>query len=101
MPPLRLIAAAFGDELEAGFATIREQLDVPADFPESVREAAERAARNGPNTPPGASPDVADRTDLPLVTIDPPPAERRAQRIWIGHLVHGITVPGLPDLGRL
>lgn len=72
MPPLRLIAATFGVELEAGFATIRRELDVPLDFPEPVLQAADDAVRAGPQIPPGASDDVADRTDLPLLTIDPP-----------------------------
>lgn len=72
MPPLRLIAATFGAELEAGFATIRAELDVPVGFSDTVLQAADDAAQRGPTLPPGAADDRVDRTDLPLVTIDPP-----------------------------
>ena len=72
MPPLRLIADTFGAELEAGFAAIRRELEVPIGFPEPVLAAAEAAAQRGPTLPPGAPDDVQDRTDLALLTIDPP-----------------------------
>ncbi|WP_310741853.1 RNB domain-containing ribonuclease [Microbispora sp. H13382] len=51
--------------LRDGFARIRSDFDLPDGFPAPVLEEAERAA---------ASPvtDGEDRTDLPLVTIDPP-----------------------------
>ncbi|OPG12079.1 RNB domain-containing ribonuclease [Microbispora sp. GKU 823] len=53
------------DGLRDGFARIRSEFDLPDGFPAPVQEEAERAA---------ASPAVPqeDRTDLPLVTIDPP-----------------------------
>ncbi|TQS29776.1 RNB domain-containing ribonuclease [Microbispora sp. KK1-11] len=53
------------DGLRDGFARIRSEFDLPEGFPAPVQEEAERAA---------ASPAVPqeDRTDLPLVTIDPP-----------------------------
>lgn len=53
------------DGLRDGFARIRSDFDLPEGFPAPVQEEAERAA---------ASPAVPqeDRTDLPLVTIDPP-----------------------------
>ena len=54
-----------GAELRAGFARIRRELDLPADFPAEVLAEAEDAA---------ASPDLPtyDVTDLPFLTIDPP-----------------------------
>lgn len=55
---------ADGDGLRAHVAAIEAELDVPDAFPPEVLEAAERAAARPP-TP------AADRTDLPLVTIDP------------------------------
>lgn len=93
MPPLRLIADTFGAELEAGFAAIRRELDVPIGFPEPVLAAAAEVARRGPKVPPGAPNDVVDRTDLALLTIDPPgstdldqafaaEATDRGYRVW-------------------
>jgi exoribonuclease R len=61
--PIRL-AAADGDDVRAGFARIRAELDVPDAFPEPVTEAARQSAA-APRLP------GVDRTDLPLVTIDP------------------------------
>jgi exoribonuclease R len=54
-----------GRELRAGFARIREELDVPPEFPEEVLAEAAEAAK---------SPDLPsyDVTDLPFLTIDPP-----------------------------
>jgi len=72
MPPLRLIADTFGDELEAGFNAIRTELQVPDGFAPNVLEAAAKAAQRGPTLPPGASGDYIDRTEIDLVTIDPP-----------------------------
>ena len=72
MPALRLVAAAFGEELETGFDAIRRELEVPVGFDPPVIEAAEQAARRGPTVPPGAVAEWTDRTDLALVTIDPP-----------------------------
>jgi exoribonuclease R len=72
MASVRIIGRAFGDELEAGFDAIRRELDVPDGFPTDVVAEAEAVARRGPALPPGAQGEVADRTDLELVTIDPP-----------------------------
>jgi exoribonuclease R len=61
----RLTAPAVPPDLAAGLAAIREELDVPGDFPaEAVREAEEAAA--------AALPEREDRRDLELFTIDPP-----------------------------
>ncbi|MEU7890693.1 RNB domain-containing ribonuclease [Microbispora bryophytorum] len=51
--------------VEAGFARIRSEFDLPDRFPAPVREEAERAAAS-PTAP------DEDQTGLPLVTIDPP-----------------------------
>jgi len=52
-------------DLAAGLAVIRTTLEVPADFDPSVTAAAEQAAAH-PRLP------ELDRTDLALITIDPP-----------------------------
>ena len=50
--------------LADGLALIREQYQVPEDFPPEVRAAAEVAAVRAPK-------DHVDRTDIPFVTLDP------------------------------
>jgi exoribonuclease R len=60
----RLRLAPRAAELTAGFAAIRRELGLPETFPSVVvAEAAAAAPRDVPRR---------DRTDLPLVTIDPP-----------------------------
>ena len=51
--------------LAQGVAEIRQQMDLPTAFPAEVEAAAAAAAAN-PRLP------ALDRTELPLVTIDPP-----------------------------
>ncbi|MGH3494840.1 MAG: RNB domain-containing ribonuclease [Sciscionella sp.] len=53
-----------GEEFTAGMAVIASQFDVPQVFPPAVLAAAEETARH-PKLP------GVDRTDLPLVTLDP------------------------------
>ncbi len=53
------------DSLHAGVAAIRKELGVSPDFPPEVEEAAARAVAD-PVLP------TLDRTDLPMLTIDPP-----------------------------
>ena len=72
MAPFQIAGQTFTDELEAGFAEIRRELDVPPFFPPAVVAEAELVARRGPLVPPGAATGFIDRTDLPLLTIDPP-----------------------------
>lgn len=72
MPALRFTGRGFSAELEAGFDAIRRQLDVPGGFPVEVLAEADAAARRGPRTPHDGPAPVADRRDLPLITIDPP-----------------------------
>lgn len=72
MAALRIVVEAFNDELEQGFAAIRRQLEVPHGFPEDVIAEAHEVAARGPVVPAQAAGEVTDRTDLALVTIDPP-----------------------------
>ena len=67
--------------LSAGFAGIRAQFELPAQFSAEVLAEAEAAARfpvdqgpeHGPDFGPADGPDRrADHRDLPLVTLDPP-----------------------------
>ncbi len=63
--PRRHLHLALDDRgVRAGLERIRREMDVPDDFPPQVRAEAERVAAD-PRLPAG------DRTDLPLVTIDP------------------------------
>ena len=64
-------------ELREGIARIQEDLGVSVDFPSEVTEAAEKAVAD-PRLP------DLDRTDLPLVTIDPPTSQDLDQAM---HLV--------------
>jgi exoribonuclease R len=52
-------------DLAAGLAAVREELDVPADFPPEAQREAEDTAR-------APLPEREDRRDLELFTIDPP-----------------------------
>jgi exoribonuclease R len=64
-------------ELREGIARIQQDLGVSVDFPPEVAEAAEKAVAD-PRLP------DLDRTDLPLVTIDPPTSQDLDQAM---HLV--------------
>ncbi len=64
------------DALARGLADLRAKLDIPADFPPEVVAAAERAAA-APRLP------ELDRTDLELVTIDPPGSRDLDQALHI------------------
>jgi exoribonuclease R len=70
----------------ASLQAIREDLEVPVEFPAEVLAAAEVAAAN-PRLP------AEDRTDLELVTIDPPGSMDLDQALFIeragdGYIVH-------------
>jgi VacB/RNase II family 3'-5' exoribonuclease len=80
------LAAADGEDVRAGFARIRAELEIPDGFPTPVVEEAARAAA-APALP------EHDRTDLALVTIDP--AESRdldqavhVERTRTGYRIH-------------
>jgi len=62
---LRVRDEAGGRALRAGFARIREELDVPPELPPDVLAEAEEAARSADLT-------AYDLVDLPFLTIDPP-----------------------------
>ncbi|HEX2851103.1 MAG TPA: RNB domain-containing ribonuclease [Acidimicrobiales bacterium] len=66
MPKLPLRVEA-GAELSAGFAAIRSELGIVDGFAPAVEAQADEAARTGPAVAP-----VADRRDVPFVSIDPP-----------------------------
>lgn len=67
-------------------ARLREELDVPSAFPEGVLQAAEATVGRGPT---GAH---ADRTDLPLVTIDPPGSMDLDQAVHVARRDGGFRV---------
>lgn len=58
-------ADAVDEDVRIGLATLRDELDVPAEFPPDVLAEAAAAARARPDGLP-------DATDVPFVTIDPP-----------------------------
>jgi exoribonuclease R len=62
---LRVRDEAGGRALRAGFARIRDELGLSADFPPDVLAEAEQSARD-------AKLPAEDLTDLPFLTIDPP-----------------------------
>ena len=56
-----------------GLNKLREELNIPEAFSDEVIAEAESSAAAGPQIPPSsAGREVVDRTDLELVTIDPP-----------------------------
>ncbi|MEV6306835.1 RNB domain-containing ribonuclease [Actinoplanes sp. NPDC051861] len=57
--PIKVVLAP-----QIDFSVLRRELDLPGEFPEAVLAEAERVARE-------TSLPVADRTDVPFVTIDP------------------------------
>jgi exoribonuclease R len=92
MPSNQVVHVRSGDEgvaaqtLRAGIARIRKELGVTAEFPAEVEQAAAAAAAS-PRLP------ELDRTDLPLLTIDPPGARDLDQAMHLerdgsGYVVH-------------
>jgi exoribonuclease R len=65
VPPIRFRIGSGREELEAGFARIREELDVPEAFPPEVDREARAAASAE------ATAARVDRRDIALVSIDP------------------------------
>lgn len=75
-------------QVRAGLQRVREDLDVPRQFPPEVVAAADRAAAAG-----AADPDRVDLRDLPFVTIDPPGSLDLDQAVFLardgdGYVVH-------------
>ncbi len=61
------------DVICAGLDALRVELEIPAHFSDEVLAEAEASAHAGPTIPSGsAGTSIVDRTDLELVTIDPP-----------------------------
>lgn len=82
--PVRLPAApdGAGAGVAAGLEELRTELELPVTYPDAAREQAEVAARRGPDGTHAPGP-RADRTDLPLVTIDPPGATDLDQAVHV------------------
>lgn len=102
---LDLTGSAAQTELAERLAALRTEFELPSSFPEEVvREAEQAAAAVVQDLP------AADRTDLPLVTIDPPGSTDLDQALHIqsgaeghpdGFTVHYAIadVPAFIDLG--
>ncbi|HEY5820759.1 MAG TPA: RNB domain-containing ribonuclease [Propionibacteriaceae bacterium] len=73
------------EALARGLAAIRTTMDVPAEFPPEVVAAAEVAAAD-PRLP------DLDRTDLELLTIDPPGSRDLDQALHLARTGSGYTV---------
>lgn len=71
--------------VQRGLVALRERMSIPEDFPAEVITAAERAAAS-PRLP------DLDRTDLELITIDPPGARDLDQALHIARVDHGFVV---------
>lgn len=89
MPSLRLVPNSFSQEFETGFSQIRDEMAIPVTFPEPVLDAARAAAAAGPKLPPGVTKPYIDRTDLALITIDPPTSTDLDQAFYAEATAHG------------
>lgn len=59
-----------------GLEAVRTELEIPTEFSDEVLAEAAQSAAHGPVIPEGsAGADVTDRTDIELVTIDPPDSQ--------------------------
>jgi exoribonuclease R len=77
------------------YAAIREQLHIAGPFPAAVEEAARAAAARGP-----VPRERADRTDLELVTIDPPGSMDLDQALYLTEHEGGLRVYyAIADIG--
>ena len=74
-------------DVAAALAGVRAELGVPAAFPPEVLAAADVAADRPPS-----GPGRADRTDLPLVTIDPPGSRDLDQALHLQRTPGGYRV---------
>jgi exoribonuclease R len=91
---LRVRDEAGGRALRAGFARIREELEVSAGFPPDVLAEAEEAARSADLT-------AYDLLDLPFLTIDPPGSTDLDQAMHLERSVRGYRVRyAIADVGR-
>ncbi|MGH8157829.1 MAG: RNB domain-containing ribonuclease [Rhodanobacter sp.] len=74
----RIHIQANDDVLAQGMRDIQTTLKLPSGFPPEVEAAAEQAAAN-PRLP------ELDRTDVPLITIDPPESMDLDQAMYVAH----------------
>jgi exoribonuclease R len=90
---LRVRDEAGGRALRAGFARIREELDVPRDFPPDVRAEADEAAGSADLT-------AYELVDLPFLTIDPPGSSDLDQAMHLERSGRGYRVRyAIADVG--
>ncbi|MDP9396726.1 MAG: RNB domain-containing ribonuclease, partial [Actinomycetota bacterium] len=73
-----------GEALRAGFARIRRELRLPTEFPPEVLAEAQAAARRLPAG--------EDRSDLPMLTIDPPDSRDLDQAMYLKRRGRGYRV---------
>lgn len=81
----RLTAPVVPEDLAAGLAAVREDLDVPGEFPADALREAEEAAR-------APLPEREDRRDLELFTIDPPGSMDLDQAMALSRLGEGYRI---------
>ncbi|MEV6985420.1 RNB domain-containing ribonuclease [Sphaerisporangium sp. NPDC051017] len=84
-------------KLAEGFDRIRGELELPDAFPEPVLEEARRVAETAASDPsalPGLTglPSLPDRTDLPLLTVDPQGSMDLDQALCIEQRARGYRV---------
>ncbi len=82
---LQALAAAVDDDVARGLADLRDELGVPAGFPPDVLAEARAAAGSAPG-------DLADATDIPFVTIDPPGSRDLDQAVHLERRGSGYRV---------
>ena len=102
-PNVRVVVHPPVAVLTAGFARVRDKLELAPDFPADVLAEAKQVVSRTPGS------EYADETELPLITIDPPGSMDLDQAMHIanegtGFIVHyAIADPGffVDDGGRL
>ncbi|MDO5700183.1 MAG: RNB domain-containing ribonuclease [Bowdeniella nasicola] len=78
MPRRRISLTVDAAEIDTALAALREELDIREDFPAAALAEAQAAAARPLPEPGGSAPEqrpcvpVADRRDIPFVTVDPP-----------------------------
>jgi exoribonuclease R len=93
VPAPRVTLAVDDARLQAAFAAIRVELDIPAGFDDATRAEAEAATRRGPAVPDGSTARVVtDRRDLAFVTIDPLGSRDLDQAYAAERTAHGFRV---------
>jgi VacB/RNase II family 3'-5' exoribonuclease len=83
---VRVVVPPTADELTAGFASARQEVDLPPAFPPDVERAAEEAAQRVTGE------GYDDMTQLALITIDPPGSRDLDQAMHIARAGDGFAV---------